>query len=289
MPYEELQFFTEDGVSLKGWFIPQSSGGRLSRRVIVCCHPYNWSKSNLLGLVLRLWERRYSVFLFDFRSFSHSPGNQSLGYLEQRDARAAIACAKRAAPEGAMIGIVGASMGGAVALIVGHEAASEAVGIASDCAFADLESLLVSRVQTRAHIPACVAALVVQIATFLNPLFFSYSLADVSPAAVVAAGGSERAGEVPLLLLHAANDDVIPISHLHAIHSAAAAPPEKKHQVVYDHCDHVGCFFVDREGYVKLLTDFFDEHFATLEKEARAASAATSDNVATGDDTPGTR
>ena len=50
MPYEEVQFFTEDGVSLTGWFIPQSSGGRPSRRVVVCCHPYNSNKSNLLGL-----------------------------------------------------------------------------------------------------------------------------------------------------------------------------------------------------------------------------------------------
>eukprot|EP00439_Symbiodinium_sp_Y106_P007943 s6880_g1.t1 len=67
---EFVQFFTEDGISLTGWFIPQSSAGRPSRRILVFCHPYNNSKSNLLGVARGLWDRRYSIFMFDFRSFA---------------------------------------------------------------------------------------------------------------------------------------------------------------------------------------------------------------------------
>jgi hypothetical protein len=106
MPYEEVGFFTEDNVALTGWYIPQSSGGRQSRRVVVCCHPYNSNKSNLLGVARGLWGAGFSVFMFDFRSFARSPVAQSLGYYEQRDARAALACAQRSAPEGARLGLV---------------------------------------------------------------------------------------------------------------------------------------------------------------------------------------
>jgi len=151
MPYQEVQFFTEDGISLKGWFIPQSSGGQPSRRIVVCCHPHNSTKSNMLAVARGLWEQRYSVFMFDFRSFATTPTKQSVGYLEQRDARAAIACARRTAPAGSEVGIVGASMGGAVALIVGHEAEVNAVGIATDCAFSSLAEVLEARVAARSH------------------------------------------------------------------------------------------------------------------------------------------
>jgi alpha-beta hydrolase superfamily lysophospholipase len=141
-PYEEVQFFAADGVSLTGWHIPQSSQGKSSRRTIVCCHPYNHSKSNLLGVAAGFWKQGYSLFLFDFRSFAHNPTPQSIGFYEQRDARAAIEVAKRISPPDAKIGLMGASMGAAVSLIVGHEEAPGAVGICADCPFMSLRDVL---------------------------------------------------------------------------------------------------------------------------------------------------
>ena len=143
MPYNEVQFFTDDGVSLTGWFIQQSSGGKPARRVVVCCHPYNSNKSNLLAMARGLWDAKYSVFMFGFRSHADHPTAQSLGYLEQLDAKAALRCAHETAPPGSRLGLVGASMGGAVALMVGHDPppAPKVVGIATDCAFANLRDV----------------------------------------------------------------------------------------------------------------------------------------------------
>ncbi|CAE8633943.1 unnamed protein product [Polarella glacialis] len=263
MPYHEVQFFTEDGVSLTGWFIPQSSGGRPSRRVIVCCHPHNSSKSNLLGVARGLWDRRYSVFMFDFRSFAHTKTRQSVGYFEQRDARAAVRCARLTAPEGSEIGLIGASMGGAVALMVGHEAEVGAVGIATDCAFANLEDVLETAVSGALRLPLPAVAVIVWLAGVLNPLLFGYRLSDVSPVAAVASGA--LAGEVPLLIMHAEGDAIVAVSQAHAIHSAAAVSADQKELVVVQHCQHIGCFFRDRPAYVRRLVDFFDVAFASAE------------------------
>ena len=45
----------------------------------------------------------------------------------------------------------------------------------------------------------------------------------VSPVSSVAKG--PRAGDVPLLIVHAEDDEVCPVSHGHAIHNAAVPTP----------------------------------------------------------------
>eukprot|EP00439_Symbiodinium_sp_Y106_P014264 s6164_g2.t1 len=186
---------------------------------------------------------------------------QSVGYLEQRDAKAAVAAARRHGPKDAEIGLLGASMGGAVALIIGHGEDVGAVGVATDCAFARLSDVLESRVCATLRFPQPLAAFTVDLASRLNPLLHGYSFKSVSPVDAVEHG--PRAGQVPLLLIHADNDEVVTVSQAHAIHSAALAPKEL---VVVQHCHHVGCFFKDRARYLKLVADFFDSAFAAAER-----------------------
>lgn len=296
MPYEEVQFFAADGVSLTGWHIPQSTAGRASRRVIICCHPYNHSKSNLLGVARGFWEQRYSLFLFDFRSFAHQRTAQSIGYYEQRDARAAIACAKQISPPGAKIGLMGASMGGAVSLIVGHEVKTEAVGIAADCPFMSLHDVLEQAVcREYPLLPTVFVQTIVELAAKLNPVVCwcrgqdPYNYDEVSPVRAVANG--DRAGEVPLLLIHAEDDETCPVSHGYAIHAAAAIESNQKQLIVVQDCHHVGCFFKDRSAYMKRVVSFFDESFVISEqkekessRKSRAAQAgANTDERSSGD------
>ncbi|OLP86632.1 Uncharacterized protein YfhR [Symbiodinium microadriaticum] len=278
MPYEEVQFFTEvrylhdseeDGISLTGWFIPQSSAGRPSRRILVFCHPYNNSKSNLLGVARGLWDRRYSIFMFDFRSFADAKTSQSVGYLEQRDAKAAVAAARRHGPKDAEIGLIGASMGGAVALIIGHGEDVGAVGVATDCAFARLSDVLLSRNIRPTEFPQPLAAFTVDLASHLNPLLHGYSFKAVSPVDAVEHG--PRAGQVPLLLIHADNDEVVTVSQAHAIHSAALAPKEPGRvevRIVRELPNLVKSSWSSWEFPMpwKLVADFFDSAFAAAER-----------------------
>ena len=78
-----------------------------------------------------------------------------------------------------------------------------------------------------------------------------------------------RAGDVPLLLIHAEDDETCPISHAHAIHAAAVV--KDKELVVVQRCQHVGCFFRDRSAYMKLVVGFFDRVFERAEAEGRLA------------------
>ena len=103
----------------------------------------------------------------------------------------------------------------------------------------------------------------------------TYSYSDVSPVSAVATG--DRAGQVPLLVLHAEDDEVCPVSHGYAIHAAATVPRDQKQLVVVQDCHHVGCFFKDRSAYMKMVVSFFDGAFeaaAAASANANAAAAA---------------
>ena len=106
-----------------------------------------------------------------------------------------------------------------------------------------------------------------QLAATMNPAICwlrgitPYRFDEVSPVSAVGAG------DVPLLLIHAEDDETCPISHAHAIHAAAAV--EDKALVVVQRCQHVGCFFQDRSAYMKLVVGFFDRAFERAEAAAR--------------------
>jgi uncharacterized protein len=77
-------------------------------------------RSNRLGMLDRarfLSHAGYSVLLFDFQAHGSSTGDHiTFGYLESRDARAAIKFLRANAP-GEKIGVMGVSMGGAATLL----------------------------------------------------------------------------------------------------------------------------------------------------------------------------
>lgn len=104
-----------------GWHIPQTRRGKPSTRLVVLNNPHNSDKSNLLGLAQDLWDAGYSVFLYDFRSHARNDSfPQSVGFFEQQDALAALDTVTEAHPD-SNIAVVGASMGGAVALITAQQ------------------------------------------------------------------------------------------------------------------------------------------------------------------------
>jgi dienelactone hydrolase len=208
--------------------------------------------------------------MFGFRSHDDHPTAQSLGYLEQLDAKAALRCAHETAPPGSRLGLVGASMGGAVSLMVGHDPppAPKVVGIATDCAFANLRDVVVYNLSARdALLPKPLAEAVVGAADLANQFWYGYPFAEVDPAAVLRQ--APPAQRVPLLIMHAQNDKTVPVAHAHVLYSAAAT--DKKQLVVIPHAAHVGCFFADRLAYLRRLTTFMDRAFADAEGAPAAA------------------
>ena len=109
----EVDFASDPDIVVHAWFLPGTPG----RGAVLLLHGV---RANRLAMVERarfLHADGYAVLLIDFRAHGESSGDRiSFGWHESRDAAAALAQLKMLAP-GERIGVIGASMGGAAAVL----------------------------------------------------------------------------------------------------------------------------------------------------------------------------
>jgi len=108
-PVEAVSFSSESGSTISGWLtVPATNHG-----VVILQHGLRADKSTLVEHARFLTAAGYAVLLFDFQAHGESPGQViTFGYLESRDAQAAVAFCKKRFPS-QPIGVIGISMGAA--------------------------------------------------------------------------------------------------------------------------------------------------------------------------------
>ncbi len=125
LPFTEVLFSSQDGLTLHGWFIPDRdvtafsledddwAGG--SRGTVVFGHGRFGSKDPDLKYVPWFREAGYNSFLFDFRGHGRSEGSySSFGFHERKDLLGAV---DFLADKGIRsVGVLGFSLGGAVGI-----------------------------------------------------------------------------------------------------------------------------------------------------------------------------
>jgi uncharacterized protein len=108
-----VDFPSESGSRIRGWFLP----GQTGYGTIILLHGVRASRLDMLDRARFLSRAGYSVLLFDFQAHGETAGRQiTFGFLESRDAQAAVRFVRELAP-GENIGVIGVSMGGAAALL----------------------------------------------------------------------------------------------------------------------------------------------------------------------------
>ena len=108
---EDIIFKSEDGVTLKGWFIPRKN----SEKTLVLMHGFEMDKSQILPQTINL-AKKYNLFYFDFRGMGESSGKSAQGLREYLDAEAAIKYLRQNKPAQAKeIALYGISLGASVA------------------------------------------------------------------------------------------------------------------------------------------------------------------------------
>jgi uncharacterized protein len=109
----EIAFPSASGSRIRGWFCPVTP-----RRGSILLLP--GVRANRLSMVERgrfLHRAGYSVLLIDFQATGESPGDCiTFGWLESRDARAAVDFLRTAHP-GEPVAVIGSSLGGAAAVL----------------------------------------------------------------------------------------------------------------------------------------------------------------------------
>jgi uncharacterized protein len=240
IPYEEVAFSTEDGLLLRGWWLPAPE----AKRTVIALHGHRGARHHCVGIGAALWRRGANVLLFDHRGRGSSEGAlMSLGYFETLDALAAIEYSLSRAPE-VPLGLIGYSMGGAVAVMAA--ARDDRVGaVVADSSFASERKMVRSLIRKQVG-PLCrpIAAL----SEYLLP----YDPGEVEPLGEVA-----RIAPRATLLIHGLLDTTCDPRDSVRLYEAAGDHKELWLLKGAGHCD---AYFADREAYCERVDSFFKEH-----------------------------
>jgi alpha-beta hydrolase superfamily lysophospholipase len=110
---EAVEIPSASGSRLRGWLCPVSG----SRGVVVLMHGVRANRLSMVDRARFLTRAGYSALLFDFQAHGESPGEHiTFGFLESRDARAAVELVRRRFP-GQPVAAIGSSLGGASAVL----------------------------------------------------------------------------------------------------------------------------------------------------------------------------
>lgn len=109
---QPVSFRSSSGSMIHGWFVQGKGTG-----AVLLLHGVRANRLNMVDRAKFLNAAGYAVLLIDFQASGQSHGAAiTFGYLESRDAAAAVVALRRLAPE-QPLGVVGTSMGGAAFLL----------------------------------------------------------------------------------------------------------------------------------------------------------------------------
>jgi len=192
LPFADVDFATEDGERLHGWWI-RARGGTEGH--VLLCHGNAGNVGDRVLHAALLTSAGFDVLLFDYRGYGRSSGRPSEAGTH-RDARAARrALLAQPGVDAARALYLGESLGGAVALALALEAPP--AGLVLQSAFTSVRDM------ARRHYPFIPPALVPDAYPSLR------RITDL---------------RVPVLVIHGEDDGIVPAMHADELYDAAPEP-----------------------------------------------------------------
>jgi pimeloyl-ACP methyl ester carboxylesterase len=244
-PFEPVEFAPASGEHrVHGWFLAHEE----TQRVIVLCPGYRGTKADLLGIGMHLWREGHNILLFDYHGHGHGWGAPvTLGFREVNDFLGALDYVRQRVP-GALIGVLGYSMGAAVA-IMGAARRPEARVVVADSAFATHWGVVEYNFKRVVRLPAPPFLF---LADRLMAWRAGYRFREVEPLRDVA-----RIAPRPLLLIHGLEDTTISPQDSQRLFEAAGEPKELW---LVEGMEHCCAYFKDRLAYCQRVAAFFARH-----------------------------
>lgn len=243
MAYQDVSFRTNDGLTLRGWWIP---GTR--HQTIVMIHGLSNNRSEPFSKAGYLHQAGYNLLVFDLRGHGQSDGSGStMGYRETEDARAAVAEALSLDP--GPVALFGYSLGASIAV---EEAAANpgVTAVVEDSGFSSVGDIFLARFSEVTRLPGLpwAAPLVA-----FGEADLGTSLWNVRPVSASALLHK------PLLAIIGGADSIVPPSEGLAIFAAAAGP---KQLLEVPGAGHVQSYSAANAEYEQAVLDFLSRSFA---------------------------
>jgi pimeloyl-ACP methyl ester carboxylesterase len=245
---EKISFQNHAGQTLRGWFIPAPN----AKGTIVFAHGYAGNCSPDLGYSLLFYRAGYNTLFFDFRGHGASdPSPISIVYFERDDLCCALDFLKSRGIQ--RVGLVGFSMGGAVALTTAA-ISPMVIGVISDSTFANIEMATTSRI-VQHGIPYWIASKLGWLIVALASIRLRANLFSANPIRWI-----DKISPRPVLVMHGDRDIDVPVESAHLLFKTAREP---KQLWIVPNATHRKIEEVVPEEYQRRLVQFFDEILTT--------------------------
>ncbi len=187
-----------------------------THRCAVLCHGYVGSPGNLAGTALRFHDEGWNVLMPWMRGHGQSEGKSlTVGAKESQDVLGWVRRLVNRDGEAEVL-VFGSSMGGAsVMQLAGMELPKNVRAIVSDCGFSSLRELMGEEFG-----PAILPELPLIDATCR--LRGGFSIDDVNAVEAVSHAS------VPMLFIHGAADELVPLAMLDELYEACASPRKRR-------------------------------------------------------------
>lgn len=242
--FEHVRVPTADGLTLDGWFIPETG----AQRTILICHGAGANKGNFIWFFGPLIGHGYNVLFFDFRAHGASDGRMATyGIREKADVVAAVEWLKRDRPSQSNVVVGLGSSQGAMALALAAAEDSRLDAVVLDSPFTSPRDLLhddFGRVPVVGPLVADWLLALASVQTGTN--FFNVS------AERAVASLRDR----PVFVVHGDEDMIMPASHSQRLYDAAPGPKA----IWFGPGPHSNIITTEPEEYGKRLFAFLDEH-----------------------------
>ena len=252
LAYDEVRLRSDDDVDLYGWLVHAPGGPEHARATLVLGHGHSDTISSLLYMVEWLQPAGYNILLLDFRAHGQSGGRYtSVGYLEHQDVNAGLRYLLGRGLE--RIGMMGWSLGGAVAIVSGA-LYPQIAGVIADSTFARLSSPLTRAGMQIMHMAPPLARFAGWYGERLVARTLGFNVVDARPESLVG-----RISPRPLLLIHSAEDDLIPVVNARTLYARAGEPKDLWVTARGDHAG--GTFALYPDEYRRRVLAFWDGVF----------------------------
>lgn len=186
-------------------------------------------------------EKGFNVLVVDNRGHGKSEGSIGLGELESRDVLSWVDFLTVKLPKCKII-LFGLSMGGtAVCIASGYDLPNPVKAIISDCAFANADKQINHLLNKR------------KVFKVFKKHFYSYSKRvkglDILK---IDATKSVKNSKVPMLFVHGADDDFVPVENVYALSNSLT----NRERFVVDGAKHAMSYPVAGNAYEKKISDF---------------------------------
>lgn len=216
LAFEPLRFAADDGSALGGWWLPAASP---ARGVVLQAHGNGAHRGNHLPYVAWLPAAGWHVLSFDYRGYGDSGGTPTLDGVV-RDTVAALAVARqRAGALANRLVVLGQSLGGSTAARAVATSPQGVQLLVVDCAYDSYYGI------ARDVAAGTPMAAMLPLAREVLPPPHDDPVAAIARLAM------------PVLVVHAKEDEVVPVAHGRRLHAAAPRALPMIEVPGASHCD----------------------------------------------------